>query len=258
MPCCCAGFLLAGEFRADDNPYGTKRKLAIAGKKLEIKILMLSSDQEFLSQVTDAVEDRYVLFHAKNLKQALGFDQLGQVALLIADSELLTGEPAPVLERLSRRAPGMVPVIAGTAREKPLLQKMMSEGKIFRVLTKPCQPGQTRLYIEAAVKQAMQMRGVDHIVEKSSGRSWKKPVLIVGSIAAVLMSVLRSGDNQLSEEAGKIRPDVRRIKQLRIRSDPEFDRRRRPRRQTHPTRSRQMDTGCESQFQRQGPTRHEL
>ncbi|MCZ6499760.1 MAG: energy transducer TonB [Gammaproteobacteria bacterium] len=163
--------------------------MAIAGKKPEIKILMLSSDQEFLGQVTDAVEDRYALFHAKNLKQALDFDQLGQVALLIADSELLTGEPAPVLERLSRRAPGMVPVIAGTAREKPLLQKMMSEGKIFRVLTKPCQPGQTRLYIEAAVKQAMQMRGVDHIVEKSSERSWKKPVLIVGSIAAVLMSV---------------------------------------------------------------------
>ncbi|MCH8931168.1 MAG: hypothetical protein IIA98_09685, partial [Proteobacteria bacterium] len=163
--------------------------MAKAAKQLEIKILLLSSDPEFLGQVTDAVEDRYVLFHAKDLKQALGFDHLGQVALLIADSEMLGGEPAPMIERLGRRAPSMVQVIAGTANDRPALKQLMNDGKIFRVLTKPCQPGQTRLYIEAAIKQAMQMRGFDHSVEKSSGRSWKKPALIVGSAAAVLVSV---------------------------------------------------------------------
>ena len=163
--------------------------MAKAGKQPEIMILLLSSDQEFLGQVTDAVEERYVLFHAKDLKQALGFDHLNQIALLIADSELLSGEPAPMLERLSRRAPGMVQVVAGTANDRPRLKQLMNDGKIFRVLTKPCQPGQTRLYIEAAIKQAMQMRGFDHSVEKPSGRSWKKPALIVGSAAAVLVSV---------------------------------------------------------------------
>ena len=132
--------------------------MAKAGKQPEIMILLLSSDQEFLGQVTDAVEERYVLFHAKDLKQALGFDHLNQIALLIADSELLSGEPAPMLERLSRRAPGMVQVVAGTANDRPRLKQLMNDGKIFRVLTKPCQPGQTRLYIEAAIKQAMQAR----------------------------------------------------------------------------------------------------
>lgn len=163
--------------------------MAKAAKQLEIKILLLSSDPEFLGHVTDAVEDRYVLFHAKDLKQALGFDHLGQVALLIADSEMLGGEPAPIIERLSRRAPGMVQVIAGTGNDRPALLELMSDGKIFRVLTKPCQPGQTRLYIEAAIKQAMQIRGVDHSVEEPRGRSWKNPALIAGSVAAVLMSV---------------------------------------------------------------------
>lgn len=163
--------------------------MARAAKQLEIKILLLSSDQEFLGQVTDAVEDRYVLFHAKDLKQALGFDHLGQVALLIADSEMLGGEPAPMIERLGRRAPSMVQMIAGTRNDKATLTKLMNDGKIFRVLTKPCQPGQTRLYIEAAIKQAMQIRGVEHSVGKPPGRSWKKPALIVGSAAAVLMSV---------------------------------------------------------------------
>ena len=163
--------------------------MAIASKQNDIKILLLSGDHEFLGQVTDAVEDRYVLFHAKDLKQALGFEQLSQVALLIADTEMVTGELDPILERLSRRAPGMVQIIAGTANEKPALKKLMSEGKIFRVLTKPCQPGQTRLYIEAAVKEAMQMRGVEHSAEKPPVRSWKKPALIGGGIAAVVMSV---------------------------------------------------------------------
>ncbi len=160
-----------------------------AGKQTEIKILLLSDDQEFLGQVTDAVENRYALFHAKDLKQALGFDHLSQVALLIADSEVLGGEPAAILERLSRRAPGMIQVVAGTGNDRAVLKQLMDDGKIFRVLTKPCQPGQTRLYIEAAIKQAMQMRGVDHSVEKPPVRSWKKPALIVGSAAAVLVSV---------------------------------------------------------------------
>ena len=160
-----------------------------AGKQPEIKILLLSDDQEFLGQVTDAVENRYALFHAKDLKQALGFDHLSQVALLIADSEVLGGEPASILERLSRRAPGMIQVVAGTGNNRAVLKQLMDDGKIFRVLTKPCQPGQTRLYIEAAIKQAMQMRGVDHSVEKPPVRSWKKPALIIGSAAAVLVSV---------------------------------------------------------------------
>ena len=177
------------ETTAEDSPYGIKRKVTLAGKQPEIKILLLSGDREFLDQVTDAVEDRYLLFHAKNLKQALGFEQLNQVALLIADAEMLTGAPGPILERLSRRAPSMVQLVAGTKNYRPVLKELMNKGKIFRVLAKPCQPGQTRLYVEAAIKQAMQMRGVEHSVEKPPGRAWKKPTLIVGGAAAVLLSV---------------------------------------------------------------------
>jgi TonB family protein len=175
-------------------------------KHPEIKVLLLATDPELLCQVTDAVEDHYALFHANELKQALSFEQLGQVAVLIADVDLLTDNPGTVLERLQRRAPAMLPVIAGPASELDKFKAMMAEGKIFRVLGKPCQPGQTRLYVEAAVKQAMRDRGVDHQVEKKPVASWKKPALIAGGAAAVILSValvVLGGTGRESDSTGQ-------------------------------------------------------
>lgn len=158
------------------------------GKQLEIKILLLTDDKELLHLVKDAVEDRYALFHAKELKQALVFEQLSHVAVFIADANMLMGHPGPVLDRLQRRAPGMVPIIAGVKNETASLEQLAAEGRIFRVLAKPCQPGQTRLYIEGAVKQAMQARGIEEDVTEAKGFAWKVPAMIAGA-AAVLVSV---------------------------------------------------------------------
>ena len=158
------------------------------GKQLEIKILLLTDDKELLRLVKDAVEDRYALFHAKELKQALVFEQLSHVAVFIADANMLMGHPGPVLDRLQRRAPGMVPIIAGAKNETASLEQLANEGRIFRVLAKPCQPGQTRLYIEGAVKQAMQARGIDDEIDEEKSFAWKVPAMIAGA-AAVIVSV---------------------------------------------------------------------
>lgn len=185
-------------------------------KHLEVKILLLTDDEELLRLVKDAVEDRYALFHAKELKQALVFEQLSHVAVFIADAAMLMGHPGPVLDRLQRRAPGMVSIIAGAKNEIASLDALAKEGKIFRVLAKPCQPGQTRLYIEGAVKQAMSARGIEEPTEEREGFAWKMPAMIAGA-AAVLVSVAlvvpwggdedRNGSAQASADNAEPQPD---------------------------------------------------
>ena len=157
-----------------------------------VKVLALTDDDSLLHVVREAAATRFSILHARELKQAVSFDALSKIGVLIADNELLMGQTENVIDRLKRRAPNMVVIIACNSDDGVKLMELVNTGKVFRVLTRPCQTGQTRLYMEAAAKRHQDLRTERESQSPSDGADlsrFKMPAMIGGAVAAVALSV---------------------------------------------------------------------
>ena len=122
-------------------------------KVKHVKVLALTDDDSLLHVVREAAANRFSILHARELKQAVSFDGLSKIGVLIADNEILMRQTENVIDRLKRRAPSMVVIIACNSNDGAKLMELVNTGKVFRVLTRPCHTGQTRLYMEAAAQR---------------------------------------------------------------------------------------------------------
>lgn len=115
-------------------------------------ILVLSRDGSLIETVKKAAPRGAPVAHAPDLDHVAG--QLSQLkpGVLVADTASIA-DVTSMVAQLTQHFPELVVVVAGKREDSGSLMQLTATGRIFRFLLTPLSHGQTRLALEAAVKQ---------------------------------------------------------------------------------------------------------
>ena len=112
--------------------------------------------------------------------------------VLVADTAS-TADVASMVAQLTQHFPELVVVVAGKREDSSALMQLTAAGRIFRFLLTPLSHGQTRLALEAAVKQHLDLSAAGDRISagNSSGEGGSKNyVMTYGALAAGLLIVI--------------------------------------------------------------------
>ncbi|HEY5809026.1 MAG TPA: TonB family protein [Povalibacter sp.] len=154
-------------------------------------ILVLSRDTGLVETVRKAVPRGGSVTHAPDLDQVA--DRLPSLrpGVLVVDTAS-TADVASLVAQLTQHFPELVVVVAGKREDSAALMQLTAAGRIFRFLLTPLSHGQTRLALEAALAQHLDMQAASHrrSSSSSSGGESKNYVMTYGALAAGLLIVV--------------------------------------------------------------------
>src|SRR6187397_3652320 len=132
-------------------------------------ILVLSRDTGLVETVRKAVPRGGSVTHAPDLDQVA--DRLPSLrpGVLVVDTAS-TADVASLVAQLTQHFPELVVVVAGKREDSAALMQLTAAGRIFRFLLTPLSHGQTRLSLEAAINQHLDLTAAAHR-QSSSGAS---------------------------------------------------------------------------------------
>jgi TonB family protein len=162
-----------------------------AAASRQASILLLSRDTNLVETIKQAAPRAASLVHASDLDHAV--ERLSDLrpGVLVADTAHIA-DVAAMVAQLTQHFPELVVVIAGRREDSDALMQLTAAGRIFRFLLTPLSHGQTRLALEAAVTQhidlaaALQRQGSAGN-ERAAGTNY---VLTYGALAAGLLFVI--------------------------------------------------------------------
>lgn len=154
-------------------------------------ILVLSRDAGLVETVRKAAPRGVSVTAAPDLDQVADKLQVLRPGVLVADTAS-TADVASLVAQLTQHFPELVVVIAGKREDSAALMQLTAAGRIFRFLLTPLSHGQTRLALEAAVHQHLDLRNAGNRQSSAGGgESDKKNYLMTyGALAAGLLIVI--------------------------------------------------------------------
>ena len=115
-------------------------------------ILVLSRDTNLVETVKKAAPRGVPVAFAPDLDHVAEKLSNLKPGVLVADTAS-TADVASMVAQLTQHFPELVVVVAGKREDSSSLMQLTAAGRIFRFLLTPLSHGQTRLALEAAVKQ---------------------------------------------------------------------------------------------------------
>lgn len=154
-------------------------------------ILVLSRDSALVDTVRKAAPRGSSAAHAPDLDQVA--DRLPSLkpGVLVVDTAS-TSDVAALVAQLTQHFPELVVVVAGKREDSASLMQLTAAGRIFRFLLTPLSHGQTRLALEAAITQHIDLKAAGQ--RQSSGGAGetggKNYVMTYGALAAGLLILI--------------------------------------------------------------------
>jgi TonB family protein len=154
-------------------------------------ILVLSRDSGLVETVRKATPRGVSVQHSPDLDHIADKLPTLKPGVLVVDTAS-TADVASMVAQLTQHFPELVVVVAGKKEDSAALMQLTAAGRIFRFLLTPLSHGQTRLSLEAAVAQHLDLKATDE--RRSGGGSSsgdKKNYLITyGALAVGLLVVI--------------------------------------------------------------------
>jgi TonB family protein len=154
-------------------------------------ILVLSRDAALVETVRKATPRGVPVTHSPDLDHIADKLPTLKPGVLVVDTAS-TADVASMVAQLTQHFPELVVVVAGKKEDSAALMQLTAAGRIFRFLLTPLSHGQTRLSLEAAVAQHLDLKATDE--RRSGGGSSsgdKKNYLITyGALAVGLLVVI--------------------------------------------------------------------
>ncbi len=155
-------------------------------------ILVLSRDTNLVETVKKAAPRGVPVAYAPDLDHVAEKLSNLKPGVLVADTAS-TADVASMVAQLTQHFPELVVVVAGKREDSSSLMQLTAAGRIFRFLLTPLSHGQTRLALEAAVKQHLDLSAAGERLStgNSSGEGGSKNYLMTyGALAAGLLVVI--------------------------------------------------------------------
>ena len=154
-------------------------------------LLVLSRDAGLVETVRKAAPRGVPVTHSPDLDHIADKLPTLKPSVLVVDTAS-TADVASMVAQLTQHFPELVIVVAGKKEDSAALMQLTAAGRIFRFLLTPLSHGQTRLALEAAVAQHLELKATD---ERRSGGSDssggnKNYVVTYGALAAGLVVVI--------------------------------------------------------------------
>jgi TonB family protein len=155
-------------------------------------ILVLSRDTNLVETVKKAAPRGVPVAFAPDLDHVAEKLSNLKPGVLVADTAS-TADVASMVAQLTQHFPELVVVVAGKREDSSSLMQLTAAGRIFRFLLTPLSHGQTRLALEAAVKQHIDLSaaGVRLGTANAGGEGGNKNyVMTYGALTAGLLVVI--------------------------------------------------------------------
>lgn len=155
-------------------------------------ILVLSRDTNLVETVKKAAPRGVPVAFAPDLDHVAEKLSNLKPGVLVADTAS-TADVASMVAQLTQHFPELVVVVAGKREDSSALMQLTAAGRIFRFLLTPLSHGQTRLALEAAVKQHLDLSaaGARLNTGNAGGEGGSKNYLMTyGALAAGLLVVI--------------------------------------------------------------------
>jgi TonB family protein len=155
-------------------------------------ILVLSRDANLVETVKKAAPRGVSVAFAPDLDHVAEKLSNLKPGVLVADTAS-TADVASMVAQLTQHFPELVVVVAGKREDSSSLMQLTAAGRIFRFLLTPLSHGQTRLALEAAVKQHLDLSAAGQRLSTggASGEGGSKNyVMTYGALAAGLLVVI--------------------------------------------------------------------
>lgn len=155
-------------------------------------ILVLSRDANLVETVKKAAPRGVSVAFAPDLDHVAEKLSNLKPGVLVADTAS-TADVASMVAQLTQHFPELVVVVAGKREDSSALMQLTAAGRIFRFLLTPLSHGQTRLALEAAVKQHLDLSAAGQRLSTggATGEGGSKNyVMTYGALAAGLLVVI--------------------------------------------------------------------
>lgn len=155
-------------------------------------ILVLSRDTNLVETVKKAAPRGVPVAFAPDLDHVAEKLSNLKPGVLVADTAS-TADVASMVAQLTQHFPELVVVVAGKREDSSSLMQLTAAGRIFRFLLTPLSHGQTRLALEAAVKQHLDLSAAGERMStgNASGEGGTKNyVMTYGALAAGLLVII--------------------------------------------------------------------
>lgn len=155
-------------------------------------ILVLSRDTNLVETVKKAAPRGVPVAFAPDLDHVAEKLSNLKPGVLVADTAS-TADVASMVAQLTQHFPELVVVVAGKREDSTSLMQLTAAGRIFRFLLTPLSHGQTRLALEAAVKQHLDLSaaGVRMGTGAAGGEGGSKNyVMTYGALTAGLLVII--------------------------------------------------------------------
>jgi TonB family protein len=154
-------------------------------------LLVLSRDPGLVETVRKAAPRGTPVTHSPDLDHIA--DKLPSLkpGILLVDTAS-TADVAAMVAQLTQHFPELVVVVAGKKEDSAALMQLTAAGRIFRFLLTPLSHGQTRLALEAATAQHLDLKASDERRSAGGGTTGdnKNYVVTYGALAAGLIVVI--------------------------------------------------------------------
>jgi TonB family protein len=154
-------------------------------------ILVLSRDSALVETVRKATPRGGAVTTAPDLDHVADRLPALRPGVLVVDTAS-TADVAALVAQLTQHFPELVVVVAGKREDSAALMQLTAAGRIFRFLLTPLSHGQTRLSLEAAITQHLDLTAAAHRQSGSSASDGgnKNYVATYGALAVGLLVVI--------------------------------------------------------------------
>lgn len=154
-------------------------------------ILVLSRDAALVETIRKATPRGTPVAQAPDLDAIAEKLPALKPGVLVADTAS-TSDVASMVAQLTQHFPELVVVVAGKKEDSASLMQLTAAGRIFRFLLTPLSHGQTRLALEAAVAQSVDLKNAgNRLSSANAGDGGKKNYVVTyGALAAGLLVVI--------------------------------------------------------------------
>jgi TonB family protein len=154
-------------------------------------ILALSRDASLIETVRKAAPRGSNVTHSPDLDHIADKLPTLKPGVLVIDTAS-TADVASMVAQLTQHFPELVVVVAGKREDSAALMQLTAAGRIFRFLLTPLSHGQTRLALEAALAQHLDLKASDERRSSggSSGGENKNYLVTYGALAVGLLVVI--------------------------------------------------------------------
>ena len=120
-------------------------------KPKEVDVLVISADQDLVSNVAQSVRKDYRVHSAHSLEEARPLLAQHPVGVVVTDTGADETKLAQFRDELDREVPNLVLIVASDRSDAHALIQLINRGGVFRFLLKPIQAAQCRIWLNSAV-----------------------------------------------------------------------------------------------------------